>query len=343
MARSVTLKDVARKVGVSFQTVSLVINNSHGVAEATRDRVRQAIKELNYTPNGIARGLRKKQSRRIAFVVPSVVDPYTSELITTIEGAARANGYTVTLLISNYSPEQELANVAILRSERVDGAIIVMVGEDHKHLVSLAKEGIAVVLLDPATIASREALPSVEIDNIGATFSATECLIKLGHRRIAYLTEPLTWQNLRDRLEGYRQGIQEYELPIAPELIYVSPDLRTHPAMAGYAAVGDLISLKDPPTAIIALSDITALGVIKAVRDNGLNVPADISVIGFDDLTFSSFIDPPLTSVRQPKGQIGRLAVELLLKMRAGEQLSSQRIVLNTELIIRRSTGPAPR
>lgn len=326
-----TIKDVAYQVGVSPTTVSHVINETRFVSEELRTKVYQAINELDYQPNAIARSLRRKKTQNIGMIIPDVAYPFLAEVAKGVEDVGFEFGYNVILCDSNGDLKRESAYIDLLREKQVDGIILVAAGESSRHVETLIKQGMPVISMD------RE-LPGLEVDsvladNLQGGYQATEYLIKLGHRRIGCITGPLDLSISSQRISGYRQALKRYDIPLCDELVVIS-DFRYQ---GGYRAMRQLLILDEPPTAIFACNDIMGVGAICAAKDKGLGVPEDIAVIGFDDIALASFISPRLTTVSQPKHEMGAIAVKLLVERIKEKSQSFTKVILPVHLVVRES------
>lgn len=332
---AITLWDVARAAGVSAATVSRALEKPDTVAEETRRRVMEAVASCGYTPNILARNLRKMETRLVTVLIADVTNPFFNEIVRGVEQVARANGYSVLLADSENDPGQEAAYGNLLAARRTDGMILL----NGRLPVGLVAETPRGAKPPPIVVAceylTNRDLPTVQIDNIEAARKATEHLIDQGHRRIGFITGPM-WNVLsRDRLHGYRDALLDNGLAFDESLV-VSGNFSIP---SGIAAAQLLLGLAKRPTAIFASNDEMAFGAIRAARDLGLRVPRDLSVMGFDDIRFSAYVDPPLTTVRQPGLEIGRTAMTMLLRILNGEPVEPRRVVLPTQLEIRASVA----
>lgn len=332
--RPATLLDVARLAGVSTSTVSRALEKPKSVAEATRARVMEAVAACGYTPNIVARNLRKQETRLITILLADVTNPFFNEIVRGIEQVARETGYSVLLADSENDPGQENAYGSLLAAKRTDGMILLN-GRMPAGLQLPAETSVDAPIVVACEYLPNLDLPTVQIDNIAAAREATGHLIGLGHRRIGFITGPV-WNVLsRDRLYGYRGAILEAGFAF-DEALVVNGDFSIR---SGVAATGSLLALPTRPTAIFASNDEMAFGAIRAVRDAGLRVPEDISVVGFDDIRFAAYVDPPLTTIRQPGQAIGRCAMTNLVRILGGERVAERRMLLPTELVVRGSTA----
>lgn len=327
-----TIKDVAERAGVSTATVSHVINKTRYVSEELQARVRQAMEELGYQPNAIARSLRRKETHTVGLIIPDNSNPFFAEVARGIEDFGFRNGYSVILCNSDGDLKKELAYISVLTSKRVDGIVFIAATAEAEHIRPFLGE-IPLVIVDrkmPALEAD-----SVLVDNFGGGYAATKHLIDLGHRDIGCITGPPDLAPSADRVAGYKQALKDHGIPLRNELI-VEGDFRYQ---SGNEGMYRLLNLETPPTAVFACNDVMAIGAMKAVQDQGLVVPEDVAIVGFDDITLASFTNPTLTSVKQPKYEMGKIALELLFeRMGSSDPWRKREIILDTTLMIREST-----
>ncbi|KUP98678.1 LacI family DNA-binding transcriptional regulator [Thermobifida cellulosilytica] len=334
-SRSVTISAIAAEAGVSAPTVSRVLNGRGDVAPETRERIENLLR---------ARGYRRRGSRAagervglIDLVFNDLDSPWAVEIIRGVEDAAHDMGSSVAVSAVHRrasSTRQWLANV---RSRASDGAVLVTTGLGSDLRSELEELHIPVVVIDPVGLPDL-AVPTVGCTNWAGGLSATSHLIDLGHRRIGFVTgRPELWCS-RARLDGYRAGLETAGLDLDPDLVVPG----NFDYESGFRAGEQLFGLAEPPTAVFAASDQMALGVYEALRQRGLRIPDDVSVVGFDDLPQARWSSPPLTTVRQPLDDMGRLAVRTLRRLRDNEEIESPRVELATELIVRDSTAPPP-
>jgi len=326
-----TVKDVARRAGVSTATVSHVINETRFVSAELRARVHQAMKELDYRPNAIARSLRRKKTQNIGMVVPDIAYPFLAEVAKGVEDMGFELGYTAILCESSGNLEKEAACISLLREKQVDGIVFIAAGESYSHVQRLIEQGVPVVVCD------RE-LPGVEVDtviadNVGSGTQATEHLIRLGHRRIGCIAGPRELCISNRRGDGYKRALKEHGIPVDKDLI-VRGDFRCR---GGYEAMRELLALDERPTAVFACNDLMAMGAICAASRRRLKIPEDIAIIGCDDISLAAFTNPSLTTVAQPKHEMGAVAVDMLVGRIADRSESPTKRALPTELVIRDS------
>lgn len=328
-----TIHDVARESAVSISTVSRVIQGSPNVLPETRARVEEAIRRLDYHPNRLAQQFRAQQTKNILVIVPEFGNAFFADILAGIESVASKHDYSILLVDSHGKASIETRSYEMLSQKLVDGIITCSIGIPKEDLRQLAKQHPIVVGIRYFGDGS---IANVTIDNIKATYDMTSYMMNLGHKRICYLAGNTEIPVYKDRLDGYLKAISQRGLPIDQKMI-----LSCDPSFqGGYNAVSSLLhnsGLKF--SAIVASGDTMAIGAIRALNDSKRKVPDDVAVAGFDDIELSSLFNPTLTTVRQPKFQIGVRAMEKLLDLIAGKTLESPRDLLNYELVIRESSG----
>lgn len=327
-----TMRDVAERAGVSVSTVSHVINNTRAVSDDTRRSVLESMRALGYKPNALARSLRRQQTHSIGMIVPDSANPFFAEVARAIEDASFAANYSVILCNSDGDLEKQEAYTNLLIERQVAGIVFVAAGLSTELVNDLRQRAVPLVVVD------RE-ISGVEVDTVETNHYqggqlATQHLIELGHRRIACIAAGSELSPSAERLTGYRDTLAACGLPQDRALV-VRGDFQF---ASGYRAAQQLLDLADPPTAVFACNDLMAVGCISAATQRGLHVPTDLSVVGFDDVKLASFTNPPLTTVVQPKREIGQRAMEILYaRMRdLGAPARFER--LNTRLVVRQST-----
>jgi LacI family repressor for deo operon, udp, cdd, tsx, nupC, and nupG len=326
------MTDVARLAGVSTATVSRVLAGGDKVANIKKEKVMKAIEQLNYKPNRLASNLRTLKSKTIVAVVRDISKSFFSDIIRGIEDVAYEQNYKVLLGDINNDPNRENDYIKLYNEKLVDGVILIGTRNTADALLKLT-EGIPVVLA--SEFLDRIDLPKVSIDNIASSRQAADHLIGLGHKRIGFISGPMDIVICRDRMEGYRQGMLEHGLPVDEDLIHEGD----WSIESGYEMAAKMLTLGQRPTAIFASNDDMAFGVIKCVKDRGLRVPQDVSVVGFDNISMASILEPSLTTVSQPRYEIGAKAMELLLQLIKGEQVTQRQYTLQSKLVIRESCG----
>ncbi len=331
-----SIKDIARAANVSHPTVSRALSHSPLVKDETAERIRQIAASLGYRPSAVARSLATKKTKTIGVVVTTIADPFIADVVSGIEETANDHGYSVFLANSNANPDREVKVVHSFHERRVDGILVTAsrVGALYVPLLSGLK--IPIVLINNQhPDEPDEFIYSVMIDNIKASTQVMKHLIGLGHKRIAYIGDQSGFQSDTERFAGYRQSLAFAGYPFLPELV-VHGDGKPE---GGKQAMEKLLSLPTPPTAVFCYNDMSALGALRAIYRHGIKVPDDISIVGFDDLAIASYTSPLLTTVGQPKHQMGRMAMETMLKILSGVD-SKTNIKVNGELIVRESTAP---
>ena len=329
-----TVLDVAKRAGVAPITVSRVINNSGYISQATRERVEEAVKELGYVPNTLARGLRSKQTKTLALVVTDITNPYFTLMARGVEDAAGASDYTVIYCNTDESEEKEENYANLLAQRQVDGVLLVPSCGNVKTINFLLSNDINVVALDRRVTGVE--IDSVRSDSENGAYQLIKMLIGLGHKRIAMITGPKDVSTSVDRVIGYQQALAEANLS-ENELVYYG----MFNLESGYELTKQAMMQSPGLTAIFGANNFIAIGIIKALRDLQFDVPGDISIGAFDDLPESMLVAPFLTFVEQPAYEMGRMATELLLKRISGDLAGGyQKLILPTQIIERRSTGP---
>jgi LacI family transcriptional regulator len=331
-----SIREVAERAGVSLGTVSNVLNHPEVVAEATRLRVLAAIKELGFVRNGSAHQLRAGRSQYIGLVVLDIANPFFTEVARGVEDAANEAGYVVILCNSDDSPEKELRYLHVMEEQRTAGILITPVQDDTDYLQHLYQQEIAVVLLDRP--ARSHGFCSVAVDDVLGGELATRHLLALGHRRIAFVSGPLSIRQCAERRAGMRRAIEMAGLD--PDQVIVDIPASSQNANAGEQCVEALLKQEDRATATFCANDLLALGVMRGLLQRGLTIPADMALVGYDDIEFARSLSPTLTSVRQPKYLLGYTATEQLLQeINNAKQHQHKQIIYQPELIIRASTS----
>ncbi|MER2298722.1 LacI family DNA-binding transcriptional regulator [Pseudomonas promysalinigenes] len=331
-----TIKDVAALAGISYTTVSHVLNKTRPVSEQVRLKVEAAISELDYVPSAVARSLKARSTATIGLLVPSSVNPYFAELARGIEDACERNGYCVILCNSDDNPQKQRNYLRVLLEKRIDGLVVASVGEDADLLQSLAGVRTPMVIVD-RELEGVDA-DMVRIDHELGAYLATSHLLELGHRDIAYIGGPAQTGVTQLRLSGFRRAMAQAQAPVEAGRVlhcdFTSP--------GGHAAATQLLD-GERPTAIFAGNDMIGVGVLRAAAERNINVPGELSVIGFDDIELSRYVYPPLTTVGQSIRELGESAAALLLSriITQGRDAPCQRIVA-PRIVLRESTGPRP-
>ncbi len=334
---SVSIKDIAKAAGVSHSTVSRALSDSPLVKAETKARIQRLAREMGYSPDARARSLVMGQTRTVGVVVTTIVDPFVTEVVQGIESTAHDHDYTVLLCSSNAVPEREIAAVEMLRSKRVDGVIVTSSRVGALYLDHLERIGVPIVLINSHSEYSGRYTYSVSVDNQHGGHLVTSHLIQLGHRRIAYISRPSDFRSDRERLAGYRQALTEAGMPFDPALVVPG----TGRTGGGERALPVLLGLDEPPTAVFCYNDLTAIGLLRAAREAGLAVPHDLAVVGFDDILLASYVFPPLTTIAQPKAEMGQRAMQMalaLMKTKDPAEEGISDIIVKGQLIVRESS-----
>ncbi len=332
----VSIKDIARLAGVSHSTVSRALRNSPLIPEKTAARIQEIAAQQGYSASAIARSLVTSKSEAIGVVVTSIADPFNGEVVAGVEEAANQAGYTVILANSQADPNREIEVVRSFQARRVDGILVASSRVGALHTPLLSELQIPIVLLNNQH--PTQFCHSVRFDNFAGAYQAAKHLVELGHKRIAYLGDRYGLHSDTERFEGFSQQMREAGLPVKPPLI-AHADGKPEGARA---AIQSLLAHPQAPTAVFCYNDMSALGVLQAAAIQKLRVPADLSVTGFDDIFFASYLTPPLTTVRQPMKQMGKCAMDLLLAVIRKKE-TEQSVLIQGELIVRGSTAHAAR
>jgi LacI family transcriptional regulator len=289
------------------------------------------MKELNYHPNAIARSLRRSKTHNIGVIVPDISYPFLAEVARGVENAGFELGYNVILCDSDGDSEMEANYIELLLEKKVDGIIFVAAGESSSHAQALIEQGMPVVVCDRELAGVK--VDTVIADNVGSGHQATEYLISVGHRRIGCIAGPRELEISNKREEGYKQALEQHGISQQDELI-AQGDFRCR---GGYEAMRGFLALDQPPTAVFACNDLMAIGAICAVSQKRLRIPQDVAIVGCDDIALASFTNPSLTTVAQPKHEMGAAAVEMLMERIRDESRPPTRRLLSTELVLRDS------
>ncbi len=336
--------DVARRAGVSTATVSRVLAGLGGARADTRARVLEAARELGYRPSGVARSLKLRTTQTLGLIITDIENPFFPQLVRAVEDVAREHGFALLLCNATDDPDREASYLDLLVDRRVDGVVIAVSGLGARHREWLAEPPLPVVLVN--TVAPGLPHPSIASDNVDGGRQAAAHLLDLGHRRIGVLTAGARNADAPARVEGVRQAFVEHGLdPAAVPIVVGEPGVG-----GGEASLVRLLADAPDTTGVVAYNDLMAIGAMRAVRASGRTVPGDVSVVGFDDVAIAAYTDPPLTTIAQAIGELGRWAVERLVERLAdgaaladGEKpwARSQPVtVLPVRLVARGSSGP---
>lgn len=341
--RPSTIRDVAARAGVSTATVSRALRGGVGVEPATRARVELAARELRYRPSGVARSLKLRRTRTLGLIVTDIENPYFPQVIRAVEDAARVRGYSVVLADGRRDPGREIQSLELLAARQVDGLLIASSALTERHRSWIDERPCPVVIMNSAS--SVESVPAVLSDNHAGGCLAAGHLLGLGHRTLAFIATPAS-SNLAvdERLEGVREAMRAAGVEPA-SLVVVNGDGGVE---GGERAARELLAARPATTALLCYNDLTAIGALRGARALARSVPRELSIVGFDDIEFAPYVDPPLTTVRQDTDAMGDWAVLTLLGLIAEEAAGTdthletplQRIPV--VLVERDSTAPAP-
>ncbi|WP_338039778.1 LacI family DNA-binding transcriptional regulator [Luteibacter yeojuensis] len=325
-----TVKEIAAIAKVSVATVSRALQRPEIVSEKTRERIHEVVKRLGYTPNALARNLRTARTRLIVALLPDIANPFFSEVIRGIEQVAYENGYSVLLGETQSNLVREQAYADMVAARQADGIITMF------HRVPAIPIDGRLPLVNACEYVKDSAISSVYVDNVAAAASAVAYLVTLGHRDIAFIAGPPSSPICVDREQGYHLALERANIRANPALTAVG-DFSIE---AGERAVELFLSQGLPFSAIFCANDEMAIGAMRALISRGLRIPEDVSVVGFDDIRFSRYTSPPLTTVSQPKNALGREAMTMLIEILNDPEVPPRKRVLSAELVVRGSTGP---
>ncbi|MFZ6772039.1 LacI family DNA-binding transcriptional regulator [Undibacterium sp. SXout7W] len=331
-----TMKQVAEKARVSTTTVSHVINNTRVVSDDARERVLSVIRELRYIPSAVARSLKNDRTHTLGMMIPNNSNPYFAEIIQGIEDASFKLGYNIILCNSYDDPKKQAAYIRVLMEKRIDGLILVSSGSDTELTQLLADEGIPKVLVDREV--SGVLADFIEADHEQGGYEATRYLTELGHKRIACVAGPESLLPSGDRVAGYLRALKEAGLEFNPAYLIHSD----FTSQGGFNAFQALLALEHRPSAIFASNDLMAIGGLCAANQANVKVPQELSVVGYDDIALASFSTPPLTTIAQPKHDIGRMTAQILVNRITHPDAPLRREMLTSRLVIRESSSAAP-
>ncbi len=329
-----SIKDVAKHAQVSISTVSHVVNGTRFVGAEATERVQMAIKELSYVPSSVARSLKSQNTHTLGMLVPNCSNPYFSEIMRSIEERCFELGYNLILCNTYDRPERQTKYLQILMEKRVDGLILITASKPDQWKLP-AKLKMPVVLVDREV--NNHYCDLVETAHEHGTKLATQHLLDLGHRRIACMAGPKGLSPSDQRIKGWQAALQQASLQAS---VLVHGDFTSQ---GGYETMLELLATwqnhQTKPSAVVICNDLMAIGALCAVHEQGLQVPRDLSIVGFDDIELSRFTNPPLTTVRQPKQAMGIHAVEMLVERIKGKRSATQTLLLTPELCVRGSTA----
>ena len=335
MSYKTTIIDIARELNTTPATVSRALSNHPGISEKTKHSVQLTASKLNYKRNRIASSLRSGKTHVIGVIIPSAEINFFGSVVHGIESVANSNGYNVLLFQSNESREFEEKGLETFLTARVDGILVSLAKDtiDYSHFMEIKKRGIPLVFFDRT--ADDLGIDSVVIDDYKGAFDATEHLIEQGYTRIAHISGPQHLKNFHDRMKGYMGALQANKIRMDPDLIYTG----NISIESGSAGAEYFLSLSNPPDAIFAAEDFTALGAISKLKERNIMIPGQIGIIGFANELFGEHITPSLSTVDQQTIRMGKSALNLLVDiMEKKEQHIKQKVVLDPLLIVRQSS-----
>jgi DNA-binding LacI/PurR family transcriptional regulator len=329
------IKQVAKKARVSTATVSRIINGSSAVRPKTAQRVRQAIRALNYYPNTHARTLVSGRSRILGLIISDISNPFFPELVKGFEDVALQNNYEVILTNTNYDSTRMASCVQRMLERKAEG-VAIMTSEMNRQLIDeLSRRGVPIVFLDVGSVRNR--ISNICVDYAQGIHEAVDHLCALGHRRIGFISGPLSLKSARTRRSSFLECLKQYDLAKEDTLIVEG----NHKIDGGELAMYRLLQLKRAPTAVLTSNDLTAFGALRAIHHARLRVPEDISIVGFDDIELSQFTQPPLTTIRLPRTELGRIAFDALFRILRGDSQKGAEYRIETHLVVRSSTSAA--
>lgn len=336
----VTVKDIAKKAGVSHSTVSRALHSHPLISDETRERIQQIAVDMGYLPSAAARTLKTNRSHVLGVVLTSIDDPFFSEILEGMEEVIQSSGYSLFIAAAHRDPRREREIVEAMVEHRADGVIICSTSFSEEWSRQFLQSGVPIVVVNNQAV--EDFRYSIYHDDIDGMRQVTRHLIELGHEKIAYMGNSASGRTTLDRLTGFREEMKSAGLSIPAEYIHEASGGGTKD---GESAAKYFINLAERPTALVCYNDLMAIGVMKALRQAGVCIPRDISITGFDNIIFSAYTNPPLTTLDQPKRFIGAEAARLLLELLdtpLSEQSQNHQNVrsLQGQLLVRESTAP---
>ncbi|HBF38442.1 MAG TPA: hypothetical protein DDW50_14130 [Firmicutes bacterium] len=328
---SVTINDIAKAANVTKATVSYVINNKPGVSDETRERILKIIEENGFRPNVIARGLAGKTTGIVGLVLPEISDMYFARIIKGVENTANKYDYTLNLSSTHGNPQKEKMLFDLYTSGQVEGIVFVCISLTAEHINYLKQKKVPFVCID--CFVADKSVYNVYVDNEEAGYNAGSYLIKLGHRKMAFIHGLYNSFESKSRFKGFCRALNENNILLPKKGVGQGDFTKT----GGYLVTLEFLKLQDRPTAIFAANDQMAMGAIAAITESGFKVPEDISIIGFDDIEAASVVQTPLTTIRQPIEEMGKNATEILFRLINGKDVPETVILHKTELVKRSS------
>lgn len=336
----ITVKDIARRAGVSHSTVSRALNNSSLISDEVAGRIRRLAYEMGYLPSAAARTLKTRRSRVLGVIISSLEDPFFSEILQGIEDGIQGSGYSLFIAAAHRDPERERGIVRTMVERSAEGVIVCSTTFSEEQSSQFLQYGVPVVVINNQS--AEDFRWSIYHDDVDGSRKLTRHLIGLGHTRLAYIGNALSGRSNEDRLAGFREELASAGLGVPDGFVEFSPG--GGPAN-GASAVERLLALPVTPTGFVCYNDMMAIGVLKALQERGLCIPQHVSVTGFDNISFSAYTNPPLTTLDQPKRFIGAEASRLMLDLLNSPQTAPEKSnvrVLQGRLLVRGSTAPPP-
>jgi len=329
--QAITIRDVAKAARLSPTAVSRYLNRSMVLPAESASRIEEAIRKLDYQPNGLARNLSRGSSRMIGLVIPEISNPFFAALASAVEDVAFRAGHGVLLCNTHNDPNRELSYLQLLCTRQIDGIVYLTSHGDNPELIAMMARDERVVLIDE-DVAGVSA-PRVFCENRMGGYAATRHLLEHGHVRVAFIGGPEKLLSSRERYAGFERALSESRITRRSPFVRFGP----YTADFGREVASELLTSKNPPTAIFAASDYVALGVLNAAHNLGMGIPKDLSLVGFDDMPFAALLSPPLTTVRQPIRELGEAGANFLFRLIKGEMGELPVLRLPVELIERDS------
>ncbi len=339
LRRSPSIEDIARAAGVANSTVSRALRDSPLISLDVRSHIQRLAREMGYTPNSIAQSLQNQQTNTIGLVVTSISDPFFGDVMRGVEEIAHPAGLSIFLGAGHNNTTHEAEVIETFHRRRVDGILVASSQVSDNQIARLSQVRIPIVLVNSNADVLGDSLRSVDVDDARGTRQAVEHLLKLGHRNIGYLGAANRPRSNKRRLNAYLATLTAAGVPIDPSLVVIAPadDLPHYDdASAGQALLEPLLRAR--ATAIVCYNDMVAVGVLQACRERGIDVPGQLSVVGFDDIEIARYMAPALTTVRQPRVELGRAGMQLLLDLMYNRPVQDHS--LEPHLVVRASSAP---
>lgn len=335
----VSIKDIAKVAGVSYSTVSRALHDSPLISQEMREQIQKIAGSMGYTPNALAQSLQSKQTNSVGLVITTISDPFFADVVNGVEEEAKKAGISVFLATTKNDPDEEIGIIETFSRRRVDGVIVASSRIDAGYASRLEQIRIPVVMVNAEAEEDSNLIYSASVDDFDGARQAVSHLIDLGHRRIAYLGVSNRNVSNKHRMEGYIDTLLKESIEIGPDWIIINQDTSPGDLARDFKIGQELCEqvLKTDVTAIFCYCDTIAAGVMDTCRRNGISVPQQMSIVGFDDNFICEILSPPLTTIHQPKMEIGKLAMQMILNSLAGEDVTDT--LLNPHIVIRESTS----